>query len=163
MGNAQSTSSVHSVPTTQCHHHKTRSLRSNNTRKGLKKFSSSATLAKLYHHHNISSATMPSKAIAWRNQHGEKILDIGKPTKFEHGIHVEFDDHSGKYMGLPDVWQGNFPSDDILDTTFIHPILVPTCECKINRTTLYLKKKLVFFFFNFLFFFLCIKHPLLQL
>lgn len=153
MGNAQSTSSVHSVPTTQCHHHKTRSLRSNNTRKGLKKFSSSATLAKLYHHHNISSATMPSKAIAWRNQHGEKILDIGKPTKFEHGIHVEFDDHSGKYMGLPDVWQGNFPSDDILDTTFIHPILVPTCECKINRTTLYLKKKLVFFFLTFFFFF----------
>ncbi|GAA5799105.1 hypothetical protein HPULCUR_004514 [Helicostylum pulchrum] len=132
MGNVNSSSSVHSVPTTQCHHHKTRSLRSTTTttttRKGLKKFGSSATLAKLYHHHNISAATMPSKAIAWRNQHGEKILDIGKPTKFEHGIHVEFDDDSGKYMGLPDVWQSNFPSDDILDTAFIHPILVPTCE-----------------------------------
>ncbi|KAG2235940.1 hypothetical protein INT48_004270 [Thamnidium elegans] len=130
MGNVNSSSSVHSVPTTQCHHHKTRSLRSTTTttRKGLKKFGSSATLAKLYHHHNISAATMPSKAIAWKNQHGERILDIGKPTKFEHGIHVEFDDDSGKYMGLPDVWQSNFPSDDILDTAFIHPILVPTCE-----------------------------------
>lgn len=134
MGNANSSSSVHSVPTGQCHHHKARSLRSattTNTGKGLRRFGSAATLAKLYQHHNVSSATMPSKAIAWKNQHGERILDIGKPTKFEHGIHVEFDDDSGKYMGLPDVWQSNFPSDDILDTAYIHPSLVPTSECKL--------------------------------
>ncbi|KAI7890941.1 kinase-like domain-containing protein [Mucor mucedo] len=131
MGNANSSSSVHSVPTTgKCHHHKARSLRSatTNTSKGLRRFGSAATLAKIYQHHSVSSVNVPSKAIAWRNQHGERILDIGKPTKFEHGIHVEFDDDSGKYMGLPDVWQGNFPSDDILDTTYIHPILVPTSE-----------------------------------
>lgn len=132
MGNASSSSSVHSVPTGKCHHHQARSLRSatTSTSKGLRRFGSSVTLAKLYHHHNVSSATVPSKAIAWKNQHGERILDIGKPTKFEHGIHVEFDGHSGKYMGLPDVWQGDFPSDDILDTAYIHPILVPTSECK---------------------------------
>jgi hypothetical protein len=29
---------------------------------------------------------------------GEKILDIGKPTKFEHGIHVEYNRENGKYM-----------------------------------------------------------------
>jgi hypothetical protein len=97
MGNTNSSSSVHSVPNGQCHHHKARSLRSTNS-KGLRRFGSSATLAKLYHHHNVSSATMPSKAIAWKNQHGERILDIGKPTKFEHGIHVEYDDDSGKFM-----------------------------------------------------------------
>ncbi|KAG1238037.1 hypothetical protein G6F35_000519 [Rhizopus arrhizus] len=28
-------------------------------------------------------------------------------------------------MGLPDVWQESFPSSDVLDTTFIHPSLVP--------------------------------------
>jgi hypothetical protein len=28
----------------------------------------------------------------------EKILDIGKPTRFEHGIHVEYNRENGKYM-----------------------------------------------------------------
>jgi hypothetical protein len=131
MGNTHSSSSVHSVPNSNSngHHHKTRSLHSKGT--GLRRFGSSATLAKLYHHHNVSSATVPSKAIAWKNQHGERILDIGKPTKFEHGIHVEYDDDSGKFMGLPDVWQGDFPSDDILDTSYLHPSLVPIPEGKI--------------------------------
>lgn len=129
MGNTTSSSSVHSVPNGPHHHNKARSLRSTTTTsKGLRRFGSSATLAKLYHHQNVSSATMPSKATVWKNQHGERILDIGKPTKFEHGIHVEFDDDSGKFMGLPDVWQGNFPSDDILDTKYIHPSLVPVSE-----------------------------------
>jgi hypothetical protein len=100
MGNTNSSSSVHSVPNAHgtSHHLKTRSLRSHTTTNKLKRFGSTATLAKLYHHHNVSSATMPSKAIAWKNQHGERILDIGKPTKFEHGIHVEYDDDSGKFM-----------------------------------------------------------------
>lgn len=117
MGNTNSTSSVHSVE-------KARSLSS--SRRKLKRFGSSATLAKIYQHHNMS---MPcTKAMAWKSQYGDKILDISKPTKFEHGIHVEYDDDSGKFMGLPDVWQTNFPSDDILDTTLIHPALVPTTE-----------------------------------
>ncbi|ORZ24041.1 kinase-like domain-containing protein [Absidia repens] len=54
------------------------------------------------------------------------ILDIGKPTQFEHAIHVEYNKLTGKFMGLPDVWQTNLPSDDILDTNFINPNLVPT-------------------------------------
>ncbi|CAO3594036.1 unnamed protein product [Absidia cylindrospora] len=54
------------------------------------------------------------------------ILDIGKPTQFEHAIHVEYNKRTGKFMGLPDVWQTNLPSDDILDTNFINPNLVPT-------------------------------------
>jgi hypothetical protein len=33
-----------------------------------------------------------------RTNFGEKILDISKPTKFEHGIHVEYNRDSGKYM-----------------------------------------------------------------
>ena len=99
MGNTHSSSSVHSVPNNGPHHRKPRSLRSaTTTGKGLRRFGSTATLSKLYHHHNLSSATVPSKATVWKNQHGERILDIGKPTKFEHGIHVEYDDDSGKFM-----------------------------------------------------------------
>ncbi|KAI8087841.1 kinase-like domain-containing protein [Gilbertella persicaria] len=124
MGNTHSASSVHSAPNHTFQH----ISRSPSNTKGLRRFGSTATLKRLYHHHNVSAATMPSKALAWKNQHGERILDIGKPTKFEHGIHVEYDDDSGKFMGLPDVWQGDFPSDDILDTTCLHPSLVPICE-----------------------------------
>lgn len=36
---------------------------------------------------------------------------------------------------MPDVWQGNFPSDDILDTTYLHPSLVPTSECKVSLSS----------------------------
>lgn len=98
MGNTNSSSSVHSEPNGPHHQHKARSLRSTTTTRGIRRFGSSGTLAKLYQHHNVSSATVPSKATVWKNQHGEKILDIGKPTKFEHGIHVEYDDDSGKFM-----------------------------------------------------------------
>ena len=133
MGNAQSSSSVHSAPNnTFSHKPKLSHNNQTNGARALQRIGSNATLRRLYHQHNLSSATMPTKASAWKNQHGggERILDIGKPTKFEHGIHVEYDDDSGKFMGLPDVWQGNFPSDDILDTTFIHPSLVPASEGK---------------------------------
>ncbi|OAD77540.1 hypothetical protein PHYBLDRAFT_179895 [Phycomyces blakesleeanus NRRL 1555(-)] len=61
-----------------------------------------------------------------RRQHVEKVLDIGKPTQFEHGIHVEYNKYNGKYMGLPDVWQSNLPSDDVLNTNYINPNLVPS-------------------------------------
>ncbi|KAI8337633.1 kinase-like domain-containing protein [Chlamydoabsidia padenii] len=54
------------------------------------------------------------------------IKDIGKPTHFEHGIHVEYNRLTGKFMGLPDVWQSNLPSDDVLNTNYINPNLVPT-------------------------------------
>jgi p21-activated kinase 1 len=93
MGNTvSSASSTHSVPNPRRAHQRTKG-----TGGGLRRLGSNATLARLYHH-NLSSNTLSSKAIAWKNQHGERILDIGKPTKFEHGIHVEFDDNSGKFM-----------------------------------------------------------------
>ncbi|KAI9273738.1 kinase-like domain-containing protein [Sporodiniella umbellata] len=115
MGNTHSTSSIYSEPNGQ-YYHPTRSLRS---KKKLRRFGSTLTLNKLY------SQSESLKANSWKKQYGEKILDISKPTRFEHGIHVEYDDGSGRFMGLPDVWQENFPSNDILDTTFIHPSLVP--------------------------------------
>ncbi|CAO3669511.1 unnamed protein product [Rhizopus stolonifer] len=115
MGNTHSTSSIYSAPNGQCRH-PTQSLRS---KKKLRRFGSTLTLNKLYSHPESP------KANTWKKQFGEKILDISKPTKFEHGIHVEYDDGSGRFMGLPDVWQESFPSSDVLDTTYIHPSLVP--------------------------------------
>ncbi|KAI8086056.1 kinase-like domain-containing protein [Halteromyces radiatus] len=85
---------------------------------------------------SVSSSLKKSKS-RWRSQVGDvsssstrttmttTILDIGKPTQFEHGIHVEFNRLTGKFMGLPDVWQSNLPSDDVLDTNYINPNLVP--------------------------------------
>ncbi|KAL0091719.1 kinase-like domain-containing protein [Phycomyces blakesleeanus] len=76
-------------------------------------------LGKVYRQTNIARNSRQSKQ-------PEKIMDIGKPTQFEHGIHVEYDKEHGVYMGLPDVWQFTLPSDDILDTEFINPNLVPS-------------------------------------
>ncbi|KAI9288605.1 kinase-like domain-containing protein [Umbelopsis sp. AD052] len=68
-------------------------------------------------------------------QKTKRILEIGKPIEFEHGIHVEYNREKGKFMGLPDVWQGVIPSsDDVLDTSCISPHLVPA-PCLIARTT----------------------------
>ncbi|KAI7900090.1 kinase-like domain-containing protein [Cokeromyces recurvatus] len=108
--------------------------------RSLRKMTSSSTLSsiKLYKQNNKSETSLSSKmSTKSSNRHpstfGEKILDISKPTKFEHGIHVEYNRDSGKYMGLPDVWQSNLPSDDILDTHYVTPHLVPSPvkpECK---------------------------------
>ncbi|KAI8336502.1 kinase-like domain-containing protein [Blakeslea trispora] len=108
--------------------------------RSLRKMASSSTLSsmKLYRQHNRSETSLSSKmsvksggnasnsGSATRSNFGEKILDIGKPTRFEHGIHVEYDRGSGKYMGLPDVWQSNLPSDDVMDTHYVTPHLVPS-------------------------------------
>ncbi|ORZ11232.1 kinase-like domain-containing protein [Absidia repens] len=81
-----------------------------------------------------SSSSLKRTKSFWRSQRRDAsispsvtaaILDISKPTQFEHGIHVEFNRLTGKYMGLPDVWQPNLPSDDVLDTNYINPNLVP--------------------------------------
>ncbi|ORX51327.1 kinase-like protein [Hesseltinella vesiculosa] len=61
------------------------------------------------------------------------IFDISKPTQFEHGIHVVFDRTTGKFMGLPDVWQTSLPGDDLLDTNFINPNLVPSLPAGIGK------------------------------
>ncbi|KAI8990223.1 kinase-like domain-containing protein [Pilobolus umbonatus] len=122
MGNVNSTSSIHSVPSKKSQNISLSS--SNNYRTD-----SHSTLTRLYHH-NDSAATVPTKGNDWTSKYGDRILDISKPTRFEHGIHVEFDGCTGRYMGLPDVWQDSFVSDDVLDTTSIHPILVPVSEGK---------------------------------
>ncbi|KAK9685139.1 hypothetical protein K7432_015614, partial [Basidiobolus ranarum] len=38
---------------------------------------------------------------------------------------MEFNPDSGKFMGVPDVWHKTIPSDDLLNTKYIHPSLVP--------------------------------------
>lgn len=72
--------------------------------RSLRKMTSSSTLPslKMYRQQNRSDTSLSSK-ISTRSykqpaQFAEKILDISKPTKFEHGIHVEYDRDSGKYM-----------------------------------------------------------------
>ncbi|CAO3640212.1 unnamed protein product [Mucor hiemalis] len=92
---------------------------------------SSNTLSslKLYKQANRSETSLSSKlskSSRPSTQQPQHILDISKPTKFEHGIHVEYDRDSGKYMGLPDVWQSNLPSDDVMDTHYVTPHLVPS-------------------------------------
>ncbi|RUO95918.1 hypothetical protein BC936DRAFT_142964, partial [Jimgerdemannia flammicorona] len=100
--------------------------------KSLRKKESSSTLSshhRVYYHSNGSTSSMASKTSRgsnWKPQQGERALDIGKPTEFEHGIHVEYNRDNGKFMGLPDVWQDTVPSDDILNTKYINPHLVPT-------------------------------------
>lgn len=70
--------------------------------KSLRKKTSSSTLSslKLYRQANRSDTSLSSKVSRSSKQQnfGEKILDISKPTKFEHGIHVEYNRDSGKYM-----------------------------------------------------------------
>ncbi|KAL7333059.1 hypothetical protein PS15p_202015 [Mucor circinelloides] len=101
--------------------------------RSLRKMTSSSTLSslKMYRQNNRSETSLSSKMSSRSTSRatsnfGEKILDISKPTKFEHGIHVEYNRDSGKYMGLPDVWQSNLPSDDVLDTHYVTPHLVPS-------------------------------------
>ncbi|KAG0170498.1 p21 protein (Cdc42 Rac)-activated kinase [Apophysomyces sp. BC1034] len=100
--------------------------------RSLRRIESSSTLSsfgRFYQHANPSNTSMASKvskASSRRQQYGEKVLDIGKPTQFEHGIHVEYNRDNGKYMGLPDVWQSSLPSDDVLNTNYINPNLVPS-------------------------------------
>ncbi|KAI8073107.1 kinase-like domain-containing protein [Gongronella butleri] len=61
------------------------------------------------------------------------IYDISKPTQFEHGIHVVYNRATGKFMGLPDVWQASLPGDDLLDTNYINPNLVPSLPAGIGK------------------------------
>ncbi|KAG5457987.1 MAG: hypothetical protein BJ554DRAFT_1887, partial [Olpidium bornovanus] len=54
------------------------------------------------------------------------VMEIGRPTNVEHGVHVEFNTESGRFRGLPDVWHKELPHDDLLNTKYINPNLVPT-------------------------------------
>jgi hypothetical protein len=40
----------------------------------------------------------PRDEVAPRKQQRNRILEIGKPIEFEHGIHVEFNRERGKFM-----------------------------------------------------------------
>ncbi|KAG0280333.1 p21 protein (Cdc42 Rac)-activated kinase [Linnemannia gamsii] len=82
-----------------------------------------------YLHANQSSSSLAQWSPG-RNKnthtHAKKIVNIGEPTDIEHGIHVEYNHERRKFMGIPDVWQNEVPTDDPLDTTCISPHLVPT-------------------------------------
>ncbi|KAG0341162.1 p21 protein (Cdc42 Rac)-activated kinase [Podila humilis] len=78
-----------------------------------------------YLHANQSSSSL-SQWSPGRKNFAKKIVNIGKPTDIEHGIHVEYNPERRKFMGIPDVWQNEVPTDDPLDTTCISPHLVPT-------------------------------------
>jgi hypothetical protein len=109
MGNTIATPSNNSNHEQPHPHHLNNSRRPSGkpaSTKSLRKMTSSSTLSslnKMYRQTNRSETSLSSKMSTRsssnnNNKFGEKILDISKPTKFEHGIHVEFDRDSGKYM-----------------------------------------------------------------
>jgi hypothetical protein len=67
------------------------------------------------------------------------LIDIGMPTRFEHGIHVEYDASARTYkvrfdcgsayiQGLPDVWHTAIPasaSADLMSTRYLKDHLTP--------------------------------------
>ncbi|KAJ1975858.1 hypothetical protein H4R33_006570 [Dimargaris cristalligena] len=64
------------------------------------------------------------------------IQEIGRPTQVHHGVHIEIDMDTGKYLGVPDVWQENFPMGDVdqtMDTTNLNPVLLPTSAADSDR------------------------------
>ncbi|KAK3811560.1 MAG: kinase-like domain-containing protein [Linnemannia gamsii] len=79
-----------------------------------------------YLHANQSSSSLAQWSPGRSKNHAKKIVNIGEPTDIEHGIHVEYNAERRKFMGIPDVWQNEVPTDDPLDTTCISPHLVPT-------------------------------------
>ncbi|KAF9929521.1 p21 protein (Cdc42 Rac)-activated kinase [Linnemannia zychae] len=81
-----------------------------------------------YLHANQSSSSLAQWSPGRNKNHAKKIVNIGEPTDIEHGIHVEYNAERRKFMGIPDVWQNEVPTDDPLDTTCISPHLVPTAR-----------------------------------
>ncbi len=50
--------------------------------------------ASCYNQNNGSTSSLHKK----KKGFGSKIIEIGKPTEFEHGIHVEYNTESGKFL-----------------------------------------------------------------
>ncbi|KAJ9071008.1 hypothetical protein DSO57_1001778 [Entomophthora muscae] len=50
---------------------------------------------------------------------------IGSPTNVEHSIHIEYNNSTGRFMGVPDVWKGSVPYDDLINTKGLDPNLIP--------------------------------------
>ncbi|KAF9356863.1 p21 protein (Cdc42 Rac)-activated kinase [Mortierella sp. AD094] len=86
-----------------------------------------------YLHANQSTSSI-SQWSPGRKSYAKKIVSIGKPTDVEHGIHVEYNAERRKFMGIPDVWQNEVPTDDPLDTTCISPHLVPSARQPSNAS-----------------------------
>ncbi|KAJ1977874.1 hypothetical protein H4R35_002128 [Dimargaris xerosporica] len=66
----------------------------------------------------------------------EGIQEIGRPTQVHHGVHIEIDMETGKYLGVPDVWQQNFPMGDVdqtMDTTNLNPVLLPASAANSDK------------------------------
>ncbi|KAJ1927879.1 hypothetical protein IWQ60_002570 [Tieghemiomyces parasiticus] len=64
------------------------------------------------------------------------ISEIGRPTQVHHGLHIEIDMDTGKYRGVPDVWEENFPMgevDQTTDTTGLNPVLLPVSAASSDR------------------------------
>lgn len=96
--------------------------------RSLRKMTSSSTLSslKMYRQNNRSETSLSSKMSSRSTSRatsnfGEKILDISKPTKFEHGIHVEYNRDSGKYM----VWACKC----VDGYRMIHPFVIGFTRC----------------------------------
>ncbi|PKC06968.1 hypothetical protein RhiirA5_418855 [Rhizophagus irregularis] len=94
----------------------------NNERPISTKFEGKKSDASYYNQNNSSMSSLHRK----KKGFGNKIIEISKPTEFEHGIHVEYNTESGKFLGMPDVWSSTVPSDEILNTKYINPNLVPS-------------------------------------
>eukprot|EP00288_Rhodomonas_lens_P014441 CAMPEP_0177698116 /NCGR_PEP_ID=MMETSP0484_2-20121128/4867_1 /TAXON_ID=354590 /ORGANISM="Rhodomonas lens, Strain RHODO" /LENGTH=71 /DNA_ID=CAMNT_0019209183 /DNA_START=171 /DNA_END=383 /DNA_ORIENTATION=+ len=44
-----------------------------------------------------------------------KQLEIGSPTNFTRGIHVEFDPESSSFKGIPEAWRSQVPDYCFMD------------------------------------------------
>ncbi|KAH7025561.1 hypothetical protein BKA57DRAFT_480328 [Linnemannia elongata] len=122
--NARSSPASSTTGHFQGYHRNRASSLTNNRNVSTTSFASTA-----YLHANQSSSSLaqwsPGRSKN-THTHAKKIVNIGEPTDIEHGIHVEYNHERRKFMGIPDVWQNEVPTDDPLDTTCISPHLVPT-------------------------------------
>jgi len=58
------------------------------------KFEGKKSDASYYNQNNSSTSSLHKK----KKGFGNKIVEISKPTEFEHGIHVEYNTESGKFL-----------------------------------------------------------------
>jgi hypothetical protein len=65
-----------------------------NERPSSTKFEGKKSDALCYNQNNSSTSSLHKK----KKGFGNKIVEISKPTEFEHGIHVEYNTESGKFL-----------------------------------------------------------------
>lgn len=58
--------------------------------------------ASYYNQNNSSMSSLHRK----KKGFGNKIIEISKPTEFEHGIHVEYNTESGKFLVSINYYRG---------------------------------------------------------